>query len=147
MSNKDADGSNKHTFVVIPNIAFTASVRLDPSQKVERHGLETSLSSDAASLDIDVVQYILKQLKKHDEHNEQAESVPPSSPPLSPSLSRFTPGSPAMESPQSILERGSHSPGARRTSRFGWVSPMSPTSPIMEALSVGVSILRTIELV
>lgn len=107
----------KQRFISVPEIRFSTSVHLDPRQQIERHGLEVSLSAGMVSLDIDIVQYIaaiLKKLAKAEKKGvpELASNPPPTSPPL-----RSPPLSP-------------------RASRIGWGSPMSPGSPLMEALSV-----------
>ena len=100
----------------IPDIKFSTSVHLDPRQRVEKHGLEVSLDAGTASMDVDVVRYLLDTLKQAKVEKEDIEDVMTSPPPASP-----PPRSPPL---------------SPRASRIGWASPMSPGSPLMEALSV-----------
>ena len=125
--------SRKHTFLSFPNIAFSTAVRLDPRQQIERHGFEVSLSSDAVSVDMDILSYILdrlKELRRQDEADKMSSGTPiadthgsllrsPLSSPASPSQS-------GLMTPTSVVV----------SPRPGWISPMSPKSPLMEALSV-----------
>ncbi|KAI0347243.1 hypothetical protein BDW22DRAFT_1322640 [Trametopsis cervina] len=109
-------------FLSAPNIKFSTSVRLDPRQQIERHGLEVSLSAGAMSIDVDLLQYVLKTVKQNTAVPE--DSMPMS--PLSPELTS-TPISPPMLTTSPPL--------SPRSSRIGWASPVSPTSPLMGALS------------
>ncbi len=83
------------------------------------------MASDEASIDIDVVQYILKLLKRHEQVDEEDTAAGIPSPEIHttseklPSPAQSPPLSPPLTSP-----------------RFPWASPMSPKSPLMEALSV-----------
>ncbi|KAJ3537089.1 hypothetical protein NM688_g6737 [Phlebia brevispora] len=81
---------------------------------------------DLSSLDIDIVQYILNLLKKQREQD----------------IEDNVQGTGASPDGQSAPEKGLYvSPTQENllsppSSRFGWASPMSPNSPLIEALSV-----------
>ena len=144
----------RHTFFAIPQVAFATSVRLDPRQQVERHGLEVSFGSGPVTLDLQVVQHILDILKAQRKPSEDGPSTPPR-PTLSPNgisspngigspASIPSPGSGYM-SPESVLSPQlptspppfSTSPLSPRSSIL-WASPLSPKSPMMSALSVSI---------
>lgn len=102
-------------FVDIASTEFTVSLRIDPHRAIQPHSVTTSLSLDAVNLNIDVVKYLMKALKKEDRtldtpiDRTQPNVQPTFSPPLRPS---------SLES-----------------RRMTWSSPMSPGSPLREALS------------
>ncbi|KIP10738.1 hypothetical protein PHLGIDRAFT_22173 [Phlebiopsis gigantea 11061_1 CR5-6] len=129
----------KHTFLFVPKIEFATSVRLDPRQQVERHGLDISFSAGNAELDIEVVQHILDVLKRLRQADESADNglvdprIPSSWSMASPQ-SMASPGS--VASPQSAISQPpiSSPPLSPRSSRI-WGSAFSPTSPLMESLS------------
>ena len=126
----------------MPKVKFSIAVRLDPRQQIERHGLDVSLSSEAVAVDIDILQHVLKMFK--------VDREPPRESPKAP-------GGDARESGNAADAIGMHQPSTKRVSwmipqspplrdgsfsppptspRFGWTSPMSPNSPLLEALSV-----------
>ncbi|KAI0702885.1 golgi-body localization protein domain-containing protein [Cytidiella melzeri] len=118
---EQVEGYHSSTFLSIPRIKFSTSVRLDPRQTIERHGLEVSLSAGEAAVDADVLHHVLNIVKQLAATTAEE---PPTSPPLTLDVTPMSP-------PGSSLSP-SLSP---RSSRIGWASPISPTSPIMEALS------------
>ena len=124
----------KHTFLSVPQIAFATSVRLDPRQQLEQHGLDVSFSAGDASLDIEIVQYILNILKKLRKPTDNVDITLPELPSAG-AWSMASPGS--IASPQSMVSPAAMSspPLSPRSSRI-WGSAFSPTSPLMETLSV-----------
>ena len=132
--------SGKHTFLFVPQVEFATSVRLDPRQQVERHGLDISFGAGNANLDIEVVQHlldVLKKLRQSDKSadNGLAELHIPSPWSMASPQSVTSPGS--VASPQSVISPppASSPPLSPRSSRI-WGSAFSPTSPLMESLSV-----------
>lgn len=53
-----------HTFLIVPEVLFETSVRLDPAQKIESHGLDISLGTGSISVDMEVVQLLLEKWKE-----------------------------------------------------------------------------------
>ncbi|CCM03163.1 uncharacterized protein FIBRA_05285 [Fibroporia radiculosa] len=106
-------------FVDVPSTTFTALVRIDPHRAIEPHSVETSLKLDTVDIKIDAIQRLLKLLRSRPRQQSLSE------------LNEQLPLSPA--SMQTPLSASLSPPLPNR--RFPWPSPMSPGSPLMEALS------------
>ncbi|PCH41098.1 hypothetical protein WOLCODRAFT_89020 [Wolfiporia cocos MD-104 SS10] len=114
-------------FLALPAIRFTASVKIDPHRTIEPHSVETSLRVDAVDINSNVVQHLLKIIKTEKRHIDAAAPADDEEPSfLSPS---------ATSSPSPTLT-------PLNTRRLTWGSPMSPGSPLMEALSSASSRFR-----
>ena len=136
----------KHTFLSVPQIAFGTSVKLDPRQQIERHGLDVSFGAGDVSLDMEIMQHILDILKEHqktiNKETVHPSPTPSASPPTVASLqSAVSPQSATnlqgILSPQSAdFPTAVSSATLSPRSSIMWASPLSPTSPLMEVLSV-----------
>lgn len=122
----------KQNVLSVPRIEFLTSVKLDPRQRIERHGLEVSFSAGATSVDADVLVHILKVIKKNTASATKQQPTSPVSPPVSETLPLSPPNS------------GLSPPASPPPTRVGWASPLSPTSPLMGALSVSSEALNHI---
>ncbi|EKM59200.1 uncharacterized protein PHACADRAFT_169675 [Phanerochaete carnosa HHB-10118-sp] len=134
----------RHAFFAIPQVAFATSVRLNPRQQVERHGLDISFGAGPVNLDVEVVQHILDILKALRKPSENDPSTPPRPVPspdgVASPASMASPGDimipRSITSPQSAASPPFSSPPLSPRSSILWASPLSPNSPLMGALSV-----------
>ncbi|EMD40776.1 hypothetical protein CERSUDRAFT_111360 [Gelatoporia subvermispora B] len=99
-------GSSQRNFLDVPHFEFSLSLRINPHSGVESRSLKTSLNLGAIDADIGILRHIIGQLKP--EHNGNSDPVDIQSP--------------KREAP-------------KLSSRLSWVSPLSPTSPLLETLS------------
>ena len=107
-------------FLDVPSVHFSISGRLNPHQGVEPRGVEMSLDLGKINAQVDVLQNLLKTIKQRREAQEASIKVV---------LQEPSPTQP-LPVPSSATSQLS---SARPT---GWISPLSPASPFIGALSV-----------
>lgn len=103
------------SFIDVPSTEFTVSVRIDPHRAIEPHSVETSLTLDSFDMNVDVAQFLMNTIKKY----HYAKKTFPN----------------REQTPATLIASPPLSPAPPNTRRLTWTSPMSPGSPLMEALS------------
>lgn len=99
--------SRIQSFFDMPRLELSLSIRVDPHSGIEAHSLETSLDLHTIRADIDVLSRVFREFENRPKREVGANEVQ----------------SPLSETPA-------------LSSRLSWVSPLSPTSPLLETLSV-----------
>lgn len=114
-------GSHRgHYFLDIPSVRYAMSGRLNPHQGVQPRSVEMSLDLGKINVQLDVVQKLLRTMKQRKEAQDaQFDDILQET-----GMSDASPVPPSAASQTSLS-----GPAA-------WRSPLSPSSPLMGALSV-----------
>ncbi|TBU45037.1 golgi-body localization protein domain-containing protein [Dichomitus squalens] len=113
-------GSHRgHYFLDVPSVQWSLSGRLNPQQGVQPRSVEMSLDLGKINIQLDVVQKLLKTMKQRREAQEGGGG----------DVIRGTGMNEASSAPLSATSQPSTG------NRAAWRSPLSPSSPLMEALS------------